>query len=206
MPYNSSYGDEVFGEIMEAIMYINPCFSLYHITETCPFLWNELALISHGGGPSNYFNDPVVQEALHVPATNYSVCGGGDGLLYSNDVPDSSHGPLPGVIERTNNVIIANGGLDMGGMVNGSLLCIQNMTWRGLQGFQERPSSEPNFHVPYHWGLREIFEGDVPAPMAYTAGAGLLGRWHHERGLTFVEVPTAGHSRLSIFFCSNFSF
>ncbi|KAK9789164.1 putative Carboxypeptidase [Seiridium cardinale] len=193
LPYNTSFGDDIFAEIMEAVIYINPCFSFYHITQTCPFPWNQLSLIDYAAGPNSYFSDPAVQSALHVPQTNYSICGGGKGLLYNNDVPDSSLGPLPGVIERTNNVIIANGALDMGGMVNGSLLCIQNMTWNGQQGFQTRPSADPNLFVPYHWGLEEILDGNVPVPMTHTAGAGLLGKWQEERGLTFVEVFTAGH-------------
>jgi carboxypeptidase D len=49
-------------------------------------------------------------------------------------------GPLQRVIEHTNNVIIANGDLDMALPTNGTLLALQNLTWNGAQGFSQPPN------------------------------------------------------------------
>jgi hypothetical protein len=89
---------------------------------------------------------------------------------------DSSLGPaqngiLSRLIEKTGNVIIGNGDLDMLHPTNGTLFAIQNMTWGGHQGFSVYPN-QPLF-VPHH---QEHNNGAF-------AGAGVLGRWTTERGL-----------------------
>lgn len=110
----------------------------------------------------------------------------------------SALGPLPHVIEMTNNVIIGHGWLDYLLLANGTLATIQNMTWNGKQGFQERPSAE--FFVPYGKGeaalIHQILaQSNIPAVPFYEnlAGAGVLGTTHTERGLTFVTVNKSGH-------------
>ncbi|KAA8642626.1 uncharacterized protein ATNIH1004_011571 [Aspergillus tanneri] len=100
--------------------------------------------------------------------------------------------PLPSVIERTNNTIIAHGWLDFLMFMNGSLVTVLNMTWNGLQGFQT-PPTEP-LYVPYHYGLDEVTNSTIaPRPFTLDAGAGHLGIAHTERGLTFTTVYLAGH-------------
>ena len=111
---------------------------------------------SLGGGPNNYFNRTDVQKALHTKPTNYMVCGEYEFLRPDGSVP-SGLGPLPHVIEATNNVILAHGNLDFLLFTEGSLVTIQNMTWHGKQGFQEAPSDD--FYVPYHPQLRELLFG-----------------------------------------------
>lgn len=60
----------------------------------------------------DYFNQSSVQQAIHAPPTNYLVCGDDTlGLRNDQSVP-SALGPIPRVIERTNNVIIGHGWLD----------------------------------------------------------------------------------------------
>jgi carboxypeptidase D len=105
----------------------------------------------------------------------------------------SALGPLPSVIERTNNVLIGHGLLDFVLLANGTIMTIQNMTWNGLQGFQTAPPSTENFYVPYHNGLAELFFTNVAPGFNADAGAGYLGTWHTERGLTFCTVNLAGH-------------
>ena len=74
-------------------------------------------------------------------------------------------------------------------IANGTLLMIQNMTWGGKQGFQEKPAGE--FFVPYH---EEV-------GLSTLAGAGVFGTTHTERGLTWVEVALTGHSKFTLLFC-----
>ncbi|KAK4574869.1 hypothetical protein LTR86_001711 [Recurvomyces mirabilis] len=197
-PNSSEPGCAVWDDIVNAAILINPCFNIYHAIEFCPYLWDEMGFPSLGWGPNNYFNQSNVQKAINAPPTNYAVCGDDSlGLIRPGDtsVP-SSLGPIPKVIERTNNVIIGHGWLDYLLLANGSLATIQNMTWNGAQGFQTRPSDD--FFVPYHQSLGEIqYEINyqpIPAKPAYdVAGAGFLGTTHTERGLTFVTVNHAGH-------------
>lgn len=52
--------------------------------------------------------------------------------------------------------------------------------------------------MPYHHSLDvilDIVNAAIPntPPQYDTAGAGMQGTWHTERGLTFVTVPLAGH-------------
>ena len=55
------------------------------------------------------------------------------------------------------------------------------MTFGGLQGFQ-KPVTE-DFYVPYH---KEYQHSTI-------AAAGVMGKTHTERGLTFVEINLSGH-------------
>ncbi|OKO97879.1 Carboxypeptidase cpdS [Penicillium subrubescens] len=189
-PDPSRRGCDVWDQIIKAATYINPCFNIYHLTDFCPFLWDEMGFPSLAGGPNNYFNQSAVQKALHISPTNYAVCGGnifpnGDGSA------PSALGPLPSVIERTNNVLIGHGWYDYLLFMNGTLATIQNMTWNGLQGFQ-KPPVEPLL-VPYTDSLNAIANGNGQVPFTADAGAGILGTAHTERGLTFSTVYGSGH-------------
>ncbi|KAI9660522.1 MAG: hypothetical protein M1821_009873 [Bathelium mastoideum] len=195
-PNSSEPGCDVWDDIIAAAVYVNPCFNIYHLIDYCPYLWDQLGFPSLAGGPNDYFNRSDVQKAINAPPTNYVICG--DDTLFPNgdeSVP-SSLGPIPRVIEKTNNVIIGHGALDYLLLANGTLATIQNMTWNGAQGFQTRPSD--NFFVPYHPGLAEIlyeieYQPIPPVPQFNVAGAGFLGTTHTERGLTYVLVNHAGH-------------
>jgi carboxypeptidase D len=200
-PPNSSLpGCDLYGDIYNAIYYTNPCFNIYHLVEYCPYLYDEIGFPSLAGGPNNYFNRSDVQKVLHAPeGTNFYECAGGPNLFPHGDksIP-SGLGPLSSVIERTNNTIIGHGLLDFLLFANGSLITIQNMTWNGHQGFQSPPSSAMNLFVPYHPSLDyilSIVNDAIPntPPQYDTAGAGMQGTWHTERGLTWVTVPLAGH-------------
>ncbi|PMD33698.1 alpha/beta-hydrolase [Hyaloscypha variabilis F] len=200
-PPNSSLpGCDLYDDVYNATYFMNPCFNIYHLVEYCPYLYDQLGFPSLGGGPNNYFNRTDVQKILNAPVgTNFYVCGGGPNLFPNGDSsPPSALGPLPSVIERTNKTIIGHGLLDFLLFANGSLITIQNMTWNGAQGFQSPPSSTMNFFVPYHQSLDyilSIVNDAIPdtAPQYDTAGAGIQGTWHTERGLTWVTVPLAGH-------------
>ncbi|CAI7589689.1 unnamed protein product [Penicillium glandicola] len=190
VPKSSKPGCYVWDDIVSAATYVNPCFNMYHLTDFCPFLWDEMGFPSLAGGPNNYFNQSAVQAALNVPPTNYGVCNGnifahGDGSL------PSALDPLPRVIERTNNVLIGHGWYDFLLFANGTLATIQNMTWNGAQGFQ-KPPTEPLF-VPYTDALDRIANFETSTPWTADAGGGILGTAHTERGLTFTSVYNSGH-------------
>lgn len=193
-------GCDLYDDILSAIYYVNPCFNIYHLTDFCPYLWDEMGFPSLGGGPNNYFNRSDVQAQLHVGAPkDYAVCTANPFHNNTDLSVPSALGPLPSVIERTNNVLIGHGLLDFLLFANGTLITIQNMTWNGAQGFQNPPPAEDNFYVPYHPGLLEVFLAtDLAEPTAGpgfmdVAGAGLQGKTQSERGLTFSTVNLAGH-------------
>ncbi|KAH9211627.1 Alpha/Beta hydrolase protein [Leptodontidium sp. 2 PMI_412] len=172
-PSSAAPGCSLWGEVVGNAFQANPCFNVYHLTDYCPHLWSELGYPSSGSGPSNYFNRSDVQRAIHAPCTNYFVCEAQPNIFAAGDQSlPSGLGPLPSVIDRTKNVIIAHGLLDFLLFADGSLITIQNMTWGGLQGFRTPPSSTFNFKVPNQANQ---------------------GTTHSERGLTFVKVNLAGH-------------
>ncbi|KAL8684252.1 MAG: hypothetical protein Q9218_008367, partial [Villophora microphyllina] len=185
-------GCDVWDDIIAAATYVNPCFNVYHIRDFCPFLSDVIGYPSLNPGPETYFGRADVQAALHVPPTNWSECIDYSILNPDGSVP-SGLGPLPRVIEATNNTLIAHGLLDFVLISNGTLLTIQNMTWNGAQGFQTRPSSVKNAFTPYHDGFAQLINFTASAPFIQDAGAGLLGTVHSERGLTYTEVLLAGH-------------
>ncbi|TKX27404.1 serine carboxypeptidase-like protein 1 [Elsinoe australis] len=194
-PYASENATcDVFDDAFSAILEVNPCFNIYHITDMCPHPWSVLGGVNVGDyippGEVVYFNRSDVQKAINAPVgTNWQQCT--DTNVFGNgsnnrSASDTSAGPatdgvLQRVIEYTNNTIIGSGDLDMLLSTNGTLLAIQNMTWNGLQGLQEYPGTP--FYTPYH---PEYNGGSL-------AGAGYLGSYGVERGLTFYRVQLAGH-------------
>ena len=193
---------DVLDDFWNALIYINPCTNPYHIIDVCPFLPSVMGFDTYAFTPDIYFNRSDVQAALHVPPTSFSECAQKPGLLYDDHTVEPSFGPLPRVIEKLDRTVISNGGLDFAFFSDGVKLAIQNMTWNGKQGFQQKPPSQANLFVPYHPGLLEIFMatifGDpsgVSVPFIQNAGAGLIGTTHTERGLTFVDVFPAGHRK-----------
>lgn len=192
LPDGNKPGCNIWNNILSATFEANPCFNVYHLTDTCPKPWNVME-----DGPDNYFNRPDVQKILNVPPTDYKPHGGiawqGDPGQFALGPVPSALGPLPSVIERTNNTIIAHGWLDYLLLVNGTLATIQNMTWNGKRGFQE-PPIEPLF-VPYHYRLSELVKQQNLTHYSGDTGVGFQGTAHTERGLTFTSVSFAGHGK-----------
>lgn len=176
----------------DAAVQINPCFNIYRISDMCPIVASALGQ-QHPDGvdKSIYFNRTDVKQTLHVAeSANWGECvsdvfipKNGSDQEYGRDqsVPPAVSGVLTKVIEKTGRVIIGSGGLDALLPTNGTLLSLQNMTWNGMQGFQEYPGK--TFFSPYH----------VENSDHTLASAGNVGTWGSERGLTFYYVQLAGH-------------
>ncbi|KAK8061664.1 carboxypeptidase-like protein [Apiospora phragmitis] len=175
----------ILNDIDDAITAINPCFNIYQVTNGCPFLYDPTGGVYDyvpNGAPIIYFNQTAVKEALHAPLNkNWQLCTDtnvfpkGDNSLPSNQLA------IPNVIQHTNNVMLVHGALDMVLIANGTMLAVQNMTWGGKRGFDSKP--ELPLYVPYH----------SPGDKGTTAGAGVLGTAHTERGLTVALVAFSGH-------------
>lgn len=177
--------DGLMFEIADAISLLNPCWDIYQIATTCPLLWDNLGFPGSFGylpkGASIYFDRQDVKQAIHAPENvEWAECSSGVFIGQDSSGP-SANTVLGGVIDRTQNVIIGHGQLDMVLIANGTLLAIQNMTFGGKIGFQRRPTMP--FYVPYHQSQDD----------SALAGAGVFGTTHSERGLTYVGVNLAGH-------------
>ena len=176
---------DLWDDIFNAVSLINPCFDIYQIATTCPLLWDVLGFPGSFNylptGAEVYFNRTDVQKAINAPLMPWTECGGPVFVGGGDTSAPSGLSVLPHVIERLNKTIIGHGALDYILISNGTLLMIQNMTWNGLQGFQQKPADD--FYVPYH---------TLQDPMTL-AGAGVFGTTHTERGLTWVYTSLSGH-------------
>ncbi|KAJ5915120.1 Carboxypeptidase [Penicillium verhagenii] len=156
------------------------CFSIYDLTSDCTTV-NPLPLMEE------YFSREDVQEALHIAESGtYAACN--DTILAtltgSEFVEPPEYAILPSLVTTHNvSLHIYNGQMDM--LINhiGTELSIQNMTWRGEQGFQEKPS-------------RSFFADDAaPAAGSESKGKGeAVGIWAAERGVSYHLFEGAGHS------------
>ncbi|OMP84268.1 Carboxypeptidase cpdS [Diplodia seriata] len=183
-------GCDLLNTIYAAIVELNPCFNIYEIGDLCPIAWDILGNPAYqnvhvGATFEPYLNRTAVKQALHAPLdTEWQLCT--DKPVLGNFTDRSapaglSGGPLQRVVEATNNVVVAHGTLDMILLSAGSLLTLQNLTWNGGRGFSA-PPTQP-FRVP---------RAADPAAAA-AAGAGVLGGWVSERGMTFCTVELSGH-------------
>ncbi|KAJ5113370.1 Peptidase S10 serine carboxypeptidase [Penicillium angulare] len=157
------------------------CFSIYDLSHDCSTV-NPIPLLE------DYFSRPDVQSALHVGESGvYTACNGTIlSTLEDNDfVEPPEYSLLPSLVTKHNiSLHIYNGELDM--LINhiGTELSIQNMTWRGAQGFQRKPSRS--------------FYADDAAPVEngtlLTNSSAKTGIWTAERGVSYHLFEGAGHS------------
>lgn len=168
-------GCDVWGEIFDAALLINPAFNIYRIFDTYPILWDVLGF--PGTFPQVqvspvYFDRPDVKAAIHAPPhVNWTGCSNIDVFPNGDESPPSALTVLPNVIEKSKRSVIVHGLADFRFIAQGTRIVIQNMTWNGKQGFQT-PIASDSFLVD---------------------GVGALGTAHTERGLTYLEVSLSGH-------------
>lgn len=181
---------DTFDAVFYAASAINPCFDIYQVATTCPLLWDVLGFPGSfdyvPDGAFIYFNRTDVQKAIHAPIQEWLECTNVNVFVNATDnSPPSALSVLPKVIEAADRVIIGHGILDMILLWNGTLLATQNMTFNGAQGFSVPPSEWDDFYVPYHT--------EYESQLGSIAGAGVMGQYHTERGLTLVTVELSGH-------------
>ncbi|WFD35820.1 carboxypeptidase D [Malassezia cuniculi] len=154
------------------------CFSVYNIKSNCDEMADPMGFPLNATVPSkkNFLNEnPDFKKALNVdPNTQWLECTISLGDVFKNktlgDVsPPPDRTVLPGVIEKSKRTVIQHGTWDFILIANGTQLAIQNMTWSGMQGFQNKPN------------------------LTLTAGEKPHGVFHEERGLTLALVAEAGH-------------
>jgi len=155
--------------IMYTALSVDPAFNPYSIYD--PVSW---AVIS-GNAPTSesipYFNREDVKQAIHAPMNvDWNLCSKIDVFPERDSSPPSAFDVLPNVIEKSKRTVIMHGLGDFVLVGEGMRMVIQNMTWRGQQGFQV-PIPHDNFIV-----------NSEP-----------VGHTHTERGLTYFEIPYSGH-------------
>ena len=184
-------GCGVFERVFSAAFEANACFSVYDVAAGCPRKFDPLGFsdgllaLTPGFGPA-FFNRPDVKAAINAPRNaTWEFCASGN--VFVDGVDESLLGGpgsmpvLPGVIERTNNVIIGHGQRDFVLIAEGTLMAIQNLTWGGQLGFRSRPTGP--LYVPLHDNSDFLAQ----------AGAGVAGTAHKERGLTYFGTAATGH-------------
>lgn len=205
MEYDDGGNCDVFDAINNAAQEVNPCFDPYETVAQCPLLWDVLSfptglMYQPAGAPETYFNRTDVKKAIHAPTNvDWSICngqpyvGGDSGPEQEGDTSaDPIQKVLPQVIEATNRVLIGNGDYDFIIITNGTLLAIQNMTWNGKLGFQQRPSTPITIHIP-DLQYASVYDNPANDQAGIDGPQGTTGIQHYERGLMWVETFQAGH-------------
>ncbi|KAI0352504.1 alpha/beta-hydrolase [Trametes cingulata] len=168
-------GCDVWDEIFDAALAVNPAFNIYRIFDTWPILWDVLGFpgsFFQAQSPI-YFDREEVKRAIHAPLNvTWAECSDIDVFTRGGDrsLPPAFT-VLPSVIEKSERAVIVHGLADFILIAEGTRIVIQNMTWNGKQGFQT-PIKNDSFIVD---------------------GMGAMGTAHTERGLTFFEVALSGH-------------
>ncbi|KDQ13772.1 hypothetical protein BOTBODRAFT_33214 [Botryobasidium botryosum FD-172 SS1] len=160
---------DIYNQALAAAKLANPCYHRHHFMDECPKPADPLKTKK---GIPNFFENPDLQAALHVSPREWTECGG-TGTAYE----DTDHSPRPGpagiltpVIDNSTRVVFGHGYLDMRLFSNGTRIALQNLTFGGMQGFQN-PIDKP-------W----IIDGQ-----------GQVGVYQQERNVLYVESTAAGH-------------
>jgi carboxypeptidase C (cathepsin A) len=168
------------------------CYDVYDISHDCTSV-SALPLLGE------YFSRPDVQTALHVSDSgNYMACNSSilATLLAAASPVPPEYTILPSLINEHNiSLHLYSGEWDM--LINhlGAELSLQNMTWRGAQGFSNKPTQL--------WYANDAAPSKTKKPKSFThattlataaATASAAGTWGEERGVSYHLFYKAGHS------------
>ncbi|KZT35222.1 alpha/beta-hydrolase [Sistotremastrum suecicum HHB10207 ss-3] len=166
---------DVWGDILDAALLINPAFNIYRIFDTWPILWDVLGIpgtFEEAQTLPLYFDRQDVKEAIHAPTnTSWKVCADIDVFPHGDGSLPPALTVLPNVVEKNNRTVIIHGQADYVLIAEGTRIVLQNLTWHSKQGFQNAPKLD-SFIVD---------------------GMGAMGTVQLERGLTYIEVVLSGH-------------
>lgn len=93
-------------------------------------------------------------------------------------------------------MLIANGDYDQEILTWGTMLAIQNMTWNGKLGFQNKPSTLIDIKLPdlqYAQLFLDTYLNYENDGFDGPGGQGIMGVQHYERGLLWAETYQCGH-------------
>lgn len=66
----TNIGCDVWDDIVSAAIYVNPCFNIYHLTDFCPFLWDEMGFPSLATVSENNLRNSVQIVLLDLIRTS----------------------------------------------------------------------------------------------------------------------------------------
>lgn len=160
---------DIYGDISNAWNGAH-CSSVYDISTECPYTVDPLGYPQAAWYPSldNFLNNQTgFLSAINVkPGLTFLECR--DNVYDDLDLPPPNESVMPGVIARSEHVVIGGGDHDILLLTKGSELVIQNMTWNGEQGFQQGVKTD------------------------LVTSQGVRGHYITERSLSLVEFYYAG--------------
>jgi carboxypeptidase D len=105
-------GCDIWSDIFEATLEVNPAFNIYRISDVYPILWDVLGF--PGSFPDEqthplYFDRADVKAAIHAPNTTWLECSDVDVFPNGDASPPSALSVLPNVIEKSKRTVIIHG-------------------------------------------------------------------------------------------------
>ncbi|MCJ1369448.1 hypothetical protein MMC20_000659 [Loxospora ochrophaea] len=138
-----------------------PCFSPYNILYNC-------TSTPSAAPPTTYLNLPALRTAIHAPNKTFILCNATiEKTLEAQSVVPPAYSILPNLLDQGLKVHLYSGDLDL--LVNylGTEAVLQNMTWRGSQGFTFPPTRPflVDGAVVGNWGYEVRYP---PTPIPYS--------------------------------------
>lgn len=167
-------------------------------------------------GATIYFDRTDVKEAIHAPLITWEECSSENVFVgYDTSLP-SAVTVLPGVIDRTQNVIVGHGALDMilyalSQLTPPSPPLFPSKSHLSLDAHKSKTNIQPRSIANgtllqiqnMTWGGLQGFQAAPTDPFyvpyhtdvsdSTLAGAGVFGSTVSERGLTYVGIDLSGH-------------
>jgi len=103
---------DVWDEIYNAALIVNPAFNVYHIFDMLPTPSNMMGFPESSQNPA-YFNRPDVKAAIHAPVdVHWAVCTDKEVFPNGDASLPSAFSVLPNVIEKSERSLVVHGLVD----------------------------------------------------------------------------------------------
>ncbi|GJJ15863.1 hypothetical protein Clacol_010141 [Clathrus columnatus] len=132
-------GCDMWDDIFDAALTINPAFNIYRIFDVLPILWDVLGF--PGSFPDTqlsplYFDRTDVKQAIHAPLdVDWTECSNINVFPHGDNSLPSSLSVLPNVIEKSERSVIVHGLADFILIAEGTRIAIQNFIVDGIGAF-----------------------------------------------------------------------